>query len=236
MSFLLDDVKGYMRQFSPPRAVGYSLARLVTRVFDGSAGFTYSQFGEDRVLPLFMPRKRSGFYVDVGANHPTTHSNTFWLYKQGWHGVVVEPNTTLLDLHRRVRPRDIQVQALVSDTNTVVEFVEFRDHTKSTMSENDVKKWDPATIVRRHSMTPRSLTSILDESRSPQDIDLLCVDVEGVDICVLRSLDWTKYRPRIVVAEMSDFRPGDLHPTLSFLQSQGFSLKAFDGFNGYLQK
>ncbi|MCW5198181.1 FkbM family methyltransferase [Desulfobulbus sp. F3] len=33
------------------------------------------------------------------------------------------------------------------------------------------------------------------------DIDFLSVDAEGVDLKVLKSNDWNKYRPYIVLAE-----------------------------------
>jgi hypothetical protein len=33
------------------------------------------------------------------------------------------------------------------------------------------------------------------------DIDFLSIDVEGLDLNVLRSNDWSRYRPKIVLAE-----------------------------------
>jgi hypothetical protein len=52
---------------------------------------------------------RGGIYVDVGANHPTSISNTFLLYRHGLHGVTIEPNPELSQLHRRFRRRDVVV-------------------------------------------------------------------------------------------------------------------------------
>ena len=37
----------------------------------------YSQFGEDRILNEIIPKKKIGFYVDVGCFH---HKNTFLCY------------------------------------------------------------------------------------------------------------------------------------------------------------
>jgi FkbM family methyltransferase len=237
MSALLDDIKIYFRQFPFGEAFCYSAARTAARIFDRAAMPTYSQFGEDRILPLFLSDKKSGFYVDVGANHPTKLSNTFWLYKRGWSGVTIEPNASLSKLHHKVRPRDIQIQSLVSDTTSEVEFVEFENGLFSSASQDHAKKWEGSNrIIARRAMIPRTLTSILDEYHSPLNIDLLCVDVEGWDISVLRSLDWVKYHPTVVVVEMSDFVPMISHPTLEFLMTKGFSLKAFDGFNGFFKK
>lgn len=235
MSLLLTDIKTYFRQFPTALAISYSISRLAARVFDRDVATTYSQFGEDRVLPFFLDPKRSGFFVDVGANHPVKNSNTFWLYKFGWKGITVEPNEMLFRLHQKIRPRDAQVSALISDSDTEVEFVEFKNHLFSSASVEHVKKWeDVNNVTRRQKIRPRRLTDVLDECHCPQNFDLLCIDVEGFDLPVLRSLDWSRYHPRMLVIEMSDYVPGQPHATLDFLAAKNFSLKAFDGFNGFL--
>jgi FkbM family methyltransferase len=237
MSLLLDDIKTYFRQFSPSRALFFSAARAASRICDGTAALTYSQFGEDRVLPLFLPSKPTGFYVDVGANHPTRGSNTFWLYKRGWSGLTVEPNLRLSKLHRKIRPRDFQVQSLVSECTAGIEFVEFENDLFSSASPDHAKKWEHSNrIVSRRTMIPRTLTNILDECHCSLNIELLCIDVEGLDLSVLRSLDWAKYHPEVVVVEMQDFIPMAAHPTLEYLVARGVSLKAFDGFNGFFAR
>ena len=234
MSLLLADIKTYFRQFPTALAISYSINRTIARVFDKDAATTYSQFGEDRVLPFFLNPERNGFYVDVGANHPVKCSNTFWLYKLGWRGITVEPNEMLSKLHQKIRPLDTQVAALVSDSGAEVEFVQFENHLFSSASADHVNQWkDANNIVRRQKIKPRHLTGILDECRSPQNFDLLCVDVEGFDLPVLRSLDWSKYHPKMLVIEMSDYLPGQPHATVQFLAAKNFSLKAFDGFNGF---
>jgi FkbM family methyltransferase len=236
MSLLLDDLKTYFRQFPMRLAMGYSLARIAARVGDGTSAMTYSQFGEDRLLPLFLDSKRSGFYVDVGANHPTKCSNTFWLYKRGWTGITVEPNPALSKLHRQVRPRDIQVRELVSDSETDLEFVEFANPLFSSASQEHVETWkDASAIVSRRQVKPQSLTKILEGQACPASFDLLCIDAEGSDLSVLRSLDWSKYHPGIVVVEMADFIPNGRHPILTFMEAHDYTLKAFDGYNGYFQ-
>lgn len=236
MSLLLDDIKVYFRQFPIRLACSYSLSRLVARIFDGASSVSYSQFGEDRVLPLFLGAKPSGFYVDVGANHPTKGSNTFWLYKRGWIGITIEPNPTLSAAHRQIRPRDIQVCELVSDGGGAVEFIEFENHLYSSASREQVEKAKHSSpVVSRRKLKPQSLTRILDASACPVGFDLLCVDAEGMDLSVLRSLDWSKYRPQIVVAEMSDYVHGTPHPIMAYLSVQNYGFRAFDGYNGYFQ-
>ena len=50
------------------------------------------------------------------------------------------------------------------------------------------------------------------------------MDVEGLDLQVLRSNDWSRYRPRFVVTECLelDLRGIARHPTASFLAERGY--------------
>lgn len=60
-------------------------------------------------------------------------------------------------------------------------------------------------LIDEISVPVRSLESILDEYL-PQEthIDFLSVDVEGLDLEVLKSNNWDKYRPKVVVIECWD--------------------------------
>lgn len=71
----------------------------------------YASHGEDRHIDELLRRfgigPSGGFdYMDVGANQPAIISNTFRMYRQGFRGVLVEPNPELAGLIRGVRPRD----------------------------------------------------------------------------------------------------------------------------------
>ena len=55
---------------------------------------SYSVSGEDLIILPFLPAK-GGFYVDVGCYHPILYSNTYRLYRNGWKGIVIDPNRRL---------------------------------------------------------------------------------------------------------------------------------------------
>ncbi len=55
----------------------------------------------------------------------------------------------------------------------------------------------------------RPLADILDEYLpANQTIDFLTVDVEGLDLAVLRSNNWQKYRPVVILTETIHISPG----------------------------
>lgn len=68
------------------------------------------------ILSRFFEQKRTGFYVDVGAHHPTRFSNTYLFYLRGWHGVNVDAMPGSMAEFRRLRPRDLNIEALISST------------------------------------------------------------------------------------------------------------------------
>lgn len=51
-----------------------------------------SEYGEDKWIAENIDLPASGVYVDVGAGHPDTHSNTAFLRRMGWTGLAIDGN------------------------------------------------------------------------------------------------------------------------------------------------
>lgn len=194
----------------------------------------YSQFGEDIVLSQLL-RSPLGFYVDVGANHPTRYSNTYLLYKRGWYGINFDPNKDAISAFKRERPRDSSVALGISKEEGTALLYRYADPAFNTLSrasakELEKKTWlSPLPSIEVPVMPLRSaLAHYLPQGTT---IDVLTVDVEGLDLEVLESNDWKMYAPRVVAVEDHGF---DAHePTksriFSFLRDKGYTLKAHTG-------
>jgi len=170
------------------------------------ARLMFSQEGEDGILARMFEMQKTGFYVDVGAHHPARFSNTYYFYMRGWHGINVEPNPDLAALFHRLRPRDTTVQAAVSDIEGQRTYFLFDDPALNTFDEQTARQraaHSKYRIVARIQLPLRRLDKILDELLpGGAPIDFLSIDVEGLDTAVVRSLDWTRYRPRVVLVEL----------------------------------
>jgi FkbM family methyltransferase len=171
-----------------------------------SAQRTWSQHGEDdRLVKELADKVRSGFFVDIGANHPATLSNTYRLYCMGMRGICVEPNPLLCRLHERYRPEDLVLSAGVGGENTLLPYYEMSYHAFNTFSEEayhkDIKNGQ-LTLVRKSVKPVFRLDTIL-QACAPKGktFELLSVDVEGLDEMVLRSNDWENWRPTLVLTE-----------------------------------
>jgi FkbM family methyltransferase len=158
---------------------------------------TFSQFGEDQYLAKRFAEQHDGFYVDVGAFHPFAWSNTCLLYHRGWRGVNIEPDPEALELFNRYRPRDLNLQLAVASNPGEVSFARLAEYSHIE-DQGSGRSDDGERIV----VMAQPLATVLAERLPPgQQIDLLDVDCEGRDLDVLRSNDWQRFRPAVVLAE-----------------------------------
>jgi FkbM family methyltransferase len=191
----------------------------------------YAQEGEDLVLARMFHAKQDGFYVDVGAHHPIRFSNTYLLYRLGWQGINIDATPNSMDEFRQVRPRDINIECLVSSSETSQSFYVLNEPALNTSSLELARQRsheDPRyQIAQTVVLKPRTLASILDEHLTPgRKIDLFNVDVEGLDLEVLQSNDWGRYRPTIILAELlpENAADHDQHAIKQYLSSKGYKM------------
>ena len=228
-------VKTLFRQFRLPFALRLLAADTMRKLWDPHAILSYAQTGEDRVIDFYVGYPATGFYVDVGCNDPVVGSNTFRLYRRGWRGLCLDANARCIARFPRVRPRDIAVAIAVSNTEGEVELVEFSDSRVSSISSEFVAARVSARIVGRRKVRAATLTTLCHQYGVPARFELLSVDCEGHDLNVLQSLDFSLYRPKVVVVEMHDFDPesGVRHPVWDWLGKNGYRLRAYAARNGY---
>jgi FkbM family methyltransferase len=207
------------------------LVRLLvqaSRLFDPHARRSYGQEGEDVILDRMLGALPTGFYVDVGAHHPARFSNTLAFYDRGWRGINIDPQPECLRLFRRVRPRDITIQAGVAISDGALTFYRFDDPALNTFSrELATERVAGATyrLIGEMQVPVRTLSGLLREHLPPgQAIDFMTIDAEGFDMQVLQSNDWQAFRPAIVLIEALETRLEDLlsHEQCMFMRSVGY--------------
>jgi len=195
---------------------------------------SYSQMGEDLVLSdllhegMKIPRPT---YVDIGAADPVQASNTYLLYQTGGHGVLVEPNPEFQGRLRRYRPNDVIVDAGVGVTDeTEADYYVIRDAPmRNTFSKDDVeylRKRAGHDVVERVMKMPLVSINRLIADHLGMAPDLLATDVEGLDFAILRTLDFGKYRPAVIIAET---QPHGAIP--EFLAAKGYELRGASMYN-----
>ena len=187
-----------------PKPVRQYLGQVRERWFDTYAKKSYSQEGEDMLLERFLEDRPSGFYVDVGAHHPKRFSNTYRLYCRGWMGLNIDANPGSMALFKRLRPRDINIEAAVSPTSQELIYYRFNEPALNTFRKDLALERVSKTysIIEEVNILTVPLWQLLDQHvPAGTKIDLLTVDVEGLDYDVLRSNDWGRYSPEFILVE-----------------------------------
>lgn len=194
---------------------------------------SYSQEGEDLILARMFEHAPPGVFVDVGAHHPQRFSNTYRLYLDGWSGLNIDAMPGSMAAFNALRPRDANVESGVAEHEGALRFFCFNEPALNTFDEALARERDGKTgyrIVSEHVVRTERLATLI-ERHLGRDcrIQLLSVDVEGLDVSVLRSNDWTRFRPMVVAVEASGFPDCEgaaRAPTAHFLQSLGYRLFA----------
>ncbi|SHN82426.1 FkbM family methyltransferase [Bradyrhizobium erythrophlei] len=167
---------------------------------------SWSQEGEDLILARYMEPRRRGFYVDVGAHDPFRFSNTAYFYREGWSGLNIEPDPAGAALLRKHRARDTTLNMGIGPASSEMTFFRFNDAALNTFSAELARERVTASgyiIVQELNVPVERLDAVLARHlKSGQKIDFMTVDAEGLDLEVLRSNDWTKFRPDVVVTEI----------------------------------
>lgn len=187
-----------------PKPVLRSLDPVRERWFRTYARESYSQEGEDMLLERFLEHRHSGFYVDVGAHHPKRFSNTYRLYCRGWRGLNIDANPGSMTLFQQVRPKDINIEAAVSSVPQELTYYIFNEPALNTFKRDLAleRLGGIYSIVKEVNIITAPLWQLLDQHVPANTrIDLMTVDVEGLDFDVLQSNDWNRYSPEFILVE-----------------------------------
>jgi FkbM family methyltransferase len=173
--------------------------------FGEVTSLSYAQEGEDMVLKRIFNNQLEGFYVDVGAHHPVRFSNTYGLYKLGWKGINIEPNPDSFNLFKQYRLRDINLNCGVAKKNGSLEYYMFDEPALNTFDNGILRDRIQSTdykLMNTVDIEVVTLASLLNKHLPDNmKVDYLTVDVEGLDLEVLQSNDWVKFRPKWVLVE-----------------------------------
>lgn len=195
----------------------------------------FSQGGEDAILFGIFNKKikkgELGFYLDIGAFHPYIHSNTFLFYINSWRGINMDACPGSMDLFNKLRPRDINLEIGIGNNKYDSTFYMLDE--KSTMNsfskENLTRHGVEQFVKKEVNIKMKTLEQILDDhSNYFTEIDFMSIDVEGMDYEVLKSNNWGKYKPKVIVVEIncSDIEDVKKDKSSKYLLDLGYKIVA----------
>jgi len=154
-----------------------------------------------------------GFFVEVGANDGYFQDPTYYYEKlRGWRGILIEPLPLFAKCIQN-RPGSVVFNyACVPDSYPEQTVTLIDSHAMSFVKggiKNEtewIQEWEKISDRKhREIVVPaRTLTQVLEEydvERHLPPVDMLCIDVEGYELEVLKGLDVKKYAPKFIFLE-----------------------------------
>jgi len=192
---------------------------------------SYAQCGEDLIVRFIFDSLRipAPSYLDIGAHHPYRLNNTYLFYQAGGRGVNIEPDPELLAGFVDTRPRDINLNIGIGAHEGVLDFFVMSVSTLNTFSAAEAQALaedGKVRIERVRKVQVRSVNDVLAEQFRQSPPDFVSIDVEGGDLEILRSWDFSRWRPKVFCVETitySDLRNGRKIPEIAeLLQDRGY--------------
>lgn len=215
------------------------LSKLVEKITANKRSF-YSIYGEDAIIMGIIDRHAMHTgkqielsYIDIGAWRPIKGSNTYFLYKKGCAGTVVEPNPHFQRMWNAIRPRDTYLAigcGLQQSANLQIFHPSAASNTMSEVFAEAISNSQSAKVTQSLTVPLRSLQEIITSHVANYNLPfLLDLDIEGMDYEVISSYNFPEgYRPIIILIE--DKPPiGDSTDSLlihNFMTSKNYKLIA----------
>ena len=171
---------------------------------------SFSQEGEDliidRIFNFSKIKSKNIFYLDIGAGHPIRYSNTLYFYHKDAKGITVDANYENIILHKFLRPKDSSFNFLLGSSNKCIEYYKFDQSELNTTSKSKVKE------LAEHNIFPLHKEKIIQKKfddffnnelkENISKINFFSIDIEGGELEIIKSIDWTKFKPKIICIEI----------------------------------
>jgi len=164
----------------------------------------FSQIGQSALVDKLLSGRRAGFFVECGAADGERYSNSLLFeLERNWTGLLIEANpsyhrdllvknrrayvlSTCLSTERRPMTVELQPAGVFGGIANMM-------HPSHVKRIGDRKR--PKVVV--NCFTLNSIMASLDVSH----VDYLSLDVEGPELEILRTIDWSRLRTDVITVE-----------------------------------
>lgn len=204
---------------------------------------TFSQSGEDSIINYIFNtlNRKIKNYLDLGANHAFHLSNTYNFYVHGARGVLLEANPELAMELVEKRPEDIVInKCLAEKSGETLDFYILNGDGLSTCDfnavQNFIKENSALEVTRKITIDSITINEIIDRYFPENAPDIMNIDIEGMELAILKMTDFEKFRPLVIICEMIEYKNGltigeKNNEILEFMKKNDYVEFAFTGIN-----
>ena len=189
-------------------AAGVSLDAFDQRPVEAEGELSFAQSGEDLIANfifkyLQIPKIT---YMDVGAHDPVAINNTYYFYRRGFRGVLVEPNVEMCKKLRAVRPEDTTLEAGIGVTAVrEADYFLMTDSAWNTFSKEEADHMTRVTgggikVERVVKMPLLEINEVMQKHFGGAP-SFLSIDAEGWHLAILKTIDFKQFRPTVICVE-----------------------------------
>lgn len=164
---------------------------------------SHAQLFQDLLALYLHSSKDPGYFVEFGAADGIFLSNSYLLEKSGWQGLLAEPARSWHAALKINRKAIIDTRCVFNESDKILAFLDTENNELSTLtqySDGDLHSRSRAT-GDRYDVTTVSLNDLLEQHQAPTIIDYLSVDTEGSEFAILESLNFNKYKFKLITVE-----------------------------------
>ena len=143
--------------------------------------FSYADQNEDIILYHVLKNRQEIFYIDIGSNDPFIGSVTQLFYERGHNGINIDIEPQLIEITRKIRPRDVSLCVAVGAKDGEATFY----HQGEFGGLSTLVKDNVASENQPRKTTVVTLKKICDKYANNRNITFLKIDVEGAEREVL---------------------------------------------------
>ncbi|HEY8688009.1 MAG TPA: FkbM family methyltransferase [Chitinophagaceae bacterium] len=206
--------------------------RGAIKILTAKAKVSYAQAGEDIVINYLFNSVniQKPSYLEIGTNQPVMCNNTYFFYNKGCRGVCIEPDTEMYKIIKKKRPGDIVLNIGIGISEIKeASFYLFPGLLNgwSTFSESEamIREKESGIKSEKKIIPLKNINTIIEENFNPCP-NYISIDVEGLDLEILQSLDFNRFRPEVICVETISFSiinaEEKLQDTIDFMHSKGY--------------
>jgi len=169
----------------------------------------------DKKIEKYLNYK-DGFFIEMGANDGINQSNTRFLEKKyNWRGMLIEPSEKFTLLKKNRSKKNIFSNAACCSFKNRGKSIKFAYYNLMTLALNlqtDVN-------VKKHKLNAKKfsnnsyefikkgipLNDLLSKNYTPKIIDFFSLDVEGMELEVLKGVNHEEYKFKYLLIEVRNF-------------------------------
>jgi FkbM family methyltransferase len=194
----------------------------------------HAQCEQDRIVDFALAKKTNGVFVDIGAHDGVTLSNTlFFEQERLYTGLCIEPNPdvfarlirnrhcscenyAIAEKDKQLTYRKIKGHYLVEMLGGILEFMS-DEHIQHI--QDSIKVYGGE--IEDFPIQCRNINNMLRNNKIT-DIDFLYIDTEGAEVLILKSIDFSYFKIRLMSVEDNHKKEVD-----ALLKAHGYSSMSY---------